>query len=93
MSKTIAEQMLLLKESFDTVGTKFNSLTWQRIEKSHLEFSQSQTQELVEQNAELVDLVKRCMDVICAYNHYRPTVTGDEILQALQDRLTKYQKE
>lgn len=54
MSKTIEEQILLLKESFDSVGTKLNGLTWQRIEKSHLEFSQSQTQELQQQNAELV---------------------------------------
>ena len=40
--------MLMLKESFDAVGTKFNGLTWQRIEKSHLEFSHSQTQELID---------------------------------------------
>lgn len=46
MSKTIEEQMLLLKESFDAVGTKLNGLTWQRIEKSHLDFAQFKTQEL-----------------------------------------------
>lgn len=57
-TKTIEEQMLSLKESFDSVGTKFNGLTWQRIEKSHLEFSQSQTQGLQEQNAELVEMLK-----------------------------------
>lgn len=88
--KSIKEQMLLLKESFDAVGTKLSGLTWQRIEKSHLEFSQSKTQELQEQNAELVDLVERCKDVIYAYNDYRPTATGNEILQAIQERLTKY---
>ncbi len=53
-------------------------------------FAQSQTQVLQEQNAELVDLVKRCRDVIYAYNDYKPTATGNEILQAIQDRLTKY---
>ena len=87
---TIEEQMLLLKESFDSVGTKLNGLTWQRIEKSHLEFSQSQTQELIEQNAELVSLVQRCWAVIHAYNNYNPTGTGNEILKSIQERLTKY---
>lgn len=53
-------------------------------------YARSQTQELQEQNAELVDLVERCKDVIYAYNDYRPTATGNEILQAIQDRLTKY---
>ena len=53
-------------------------------------FAQSQTQELIKQNMELVDLVERCRDVIYAYNDYRPTATGNEILQAIQDRLTKY---
>ena len=46
--------------------------------------------ELQEQNAELVELVERCKDVIYAYNDYRPTATGNEILQAIQDRLTKH---
>lgn len=53
MSKKIEEQMLLLNESFDAVGIKFNVLTWQRIEKSHLEFSQSQIQELIESMVEI----------------------------------------
>ena len=53
-------------------------------------YAQSQTQELQEQNAELVELVERCKDVIYAYNDYRPTATGNEILQAIQDRLTKH---
>lgn len=55
-----------------------------------VKFAQSQTQELKEQNAELVELVERCKDVIYAYNDHKPTATGNEILQAIQDRLTKY---
>lgn len=58
--------------------------------KYQLDESQSQTKELQEQNAELVDLVERCKDVIYAYNDYKPTATGNEILQAIQERLTKY---
>ena len=60
------------------------------IDKVAERFVQSQTHELQEQNAELVDLVERCRDVIYAYNDYRPTAKGNEILQALQERLTKY---
>ena len=52
--------------------------------------AQIQTQGLKEQNRELVDVVERCKDVIYAYNDYRPTATGNEILQAIQERLTKY---
>lgn len=48
-------------------------------------YAQSQTQELVE-------LLEHCKTAIQAYNHFSPTATGNEILQAIQERLTKYQK-
>ena len=39
---------------------------------------------------ELIELLEHCKSVIYAYNHYSPTATGNEILQAIQERLTKY---
>ena len=53
-------------------------------------YAQSQTQALKEQNAELVELVERCKDVICAYNNWSPTPTGKEIIEAVNERITKY---
>ncbi|GEM_PF-6162653 len=46
--------------------------------------------ELIEQNAELVEMVQRCWGIIHAYNNYNPTGTGNEILKSIQERLTKY---
>jgi len=80
--KSIKEQMLLLKESFDAVGTKLNGLTWQRIEKSHLEFSQSQTQELQEQNRELVFVLQNIANML--------EVNAKISVESIKRVLTKY---
>ena len=53
-------------------------------------YAKSQTQELIEQNRELVELVQRCWAVIHAYNNFNATGTGNEILKAIQEMLTKY---
>ena len=53
-------------------------------------YAQFKTQELVEQNRELVELVKGCKDVICAYNNWSPTPTGKEIIEDINERITKY---
>lgn len=54
--------------------------------------AQSQTQELIAQNRELVELVNRCKDVMCAYNIWSPTPTGNEIIEAINERITKYNR-
>lgn len=85
--KSIKEQMLLLKESFDAVGTKLNGLTWQRIEKSHLEFSQSQTHELQEQNSELVANIQLLLQSL---DYDALGVMSELIIEDLKQLLTKH---
>lgn len=48
-----SDVLLKLKEFFDSVGTKFNGLTWQRIDEAMEEYASQQTEEL---EAELVAL-------------------------------------
>lgn len=79
--------MLLLKESFDAVGTKLNGLTWQRIEKSHLEFSQSQTHELQEQNSELVANIQLLLQSL---DYDALGVMSELIIEDLKQLLTKH---
>ena len=76
--------MLSLKESFDSVGTKFNGLTWQRIEKSHLEFSQSQTQGLQEQNSELVEILRHVV------YEYEQGESSYRTIREINELLTKH---
>lgn len=37
--KTLSQQLLELKEELDSVGTRLNGLTWQRIERHMKEFA------------------------------------------------------
>lgn len=47
-----SDALLKLKESFDSVGTKFNGLTWQRIDKAMEEYAKSCCEDLRERIAD-----------------------------------------
>lgn len=53
--KTLSEQLLQMKEEFDSVGVKLNGLTWQRIERHMSEYAREVAKGALRNAAEKVD--------------------------------------
>lgn len=53
MNSKTASALLKLKEELDSVGTKFNGLTWQRIDNTMQEYASQQTEALTDQIKDL----------------------------------------
>lgn len=74
--KSIEQHVELLKEQFDSVGTKFNGLTWHRIKESHIRYAQQFQEQaptdvltteimvLRERNEELVEMLEKSQKYI-----------------------------